>query len=369
MISKYSFLDTPSLLIDRDIAMENILMMQRKADQLGLKLRPHIKTHRMPYFAKLQTECGAAGIACAKIGEAEVMAAYGIKDIFIANEVIGESKYERLLKLHKQIHVRIGIDNTVQLQQMEKIFSNAENPLEVLIEYEVGECRTGVVTDTQLKDLIENIKKCKHVVLKGIFSHEGHTYKAESMEDCREKAKEAYARTIRAANIIRDMGVEIDTVSIGATPSIMNGAYLEGITELRLGTYIFFDVGQSNAIQDYSHCAATVLASVISKPVGDRVVLDTGAKALVSQNRPTGICSTKGFGSIKGATHIRLDSLFDEHGVINNAEFRDAVSIGDKVEVIPSHVCPTVNLYDKAYLVSNGRVLEELPILCRGKSR
>ena len=165
------------------------------------------------------------------------------------------------------------------------------------------------------------------------------------------------------------MNVEIDTVSIGATPSVMNGHSFEGITELRLGTYIFFDVGQSKAIQDFSHCAATVLGSVISKPEKNRVVLDTGAKALVSQNRPTGICATAGFGAIKGAEDITIDNLFDEHGVLNNEKFKDMVEVGDKVEVIPSHVCPTVNLYDTAYLVSGGKIIQTLPIECRGKSR
>ena len=165
------------------------------------------------------------------------------------------------------------------------------------------------------------------------------------------------------------LGANIDTVSIGATPSVMNGSSFEGITELRLGTYIFFDVGQSNAIHDFSHCAATVLASVISKPEGNRVVLDTGAKALVSQNRPTGICATAGFGAIKGAEDITIGNLFDEHGVLNSEKFKNLVNVGDKVEVIPSHVCPTVNLYDTAYLVSNGKVIQTLPIACRGKSR
>ena len=121
--SPYSYLETPSLLIDNDRALANIQMMQQKADALGLKLRPHIKTHRMPYFAKLQMEAGACGIACAKIGEAEVMADHGIGDIFIANEVIGEDKYERLKRLHRRVHVRIGIDNEVQLAQMEKVFA------------------------------------------------------------------------------------------------------------------------------------------------------------------------------------------------------------------------------------------------------
>lgn len=368
MRSPYN-LPTPCLLIDRERTLDNIHMMQERADELGLKLRPHIKTHRMPYFAKLQVEAGAAGIACAKIGEAEVMADAGINDIFIANEVIGLDKYERLRDLHRRIHVRIGIDNKVQLAQMEEIFAEEEKPLEVLIEYEVGEVRSGIVEDDQLVDLVEAIKRCKHVVLKGIFSHEGHTYKADDIDDCVRKAKIAYERTVRAANLIREMGVEIDTVSIGATPSIMNGAYLEGITELRLGTYIFFDVGQSKAINDFSHCAATVLASVISKPHGERVVMDSGAKALVSQNRPTGICATRGFGAIKGAEHINIENLFDEHAVLNSAEFRDKVEIGDKVEVIPSHICPTVNLYDEAYLVSGGKVLGTLPVECRGKSQ
>lgn len=367
--SPYSYLETPSLLIDRDVALANIEMMQKKADSLGLKLRPHIKTHRMPYFAKLQMEAGACGIACAKIGEAEVMAANGIGDIFIANEVIGEDKYERLRELSRHIHVRIGIDNEVQLGQMEKVFAAEERPLEVLIEYEVGEVRTGVTNDEQLIRLVNAIKQCRHVVLKGIFSHEGHTYKADSIEDCCSKAKAAYEKTVRAADIIRGMGVDIDTVSIGATPSGMNGHSFEGITELRLGTYVFFDVGQSNAIHDFSHCAATVLASVISKPEKSRVVLDTGAKALVSQNRPTGICATAGFGAIKGAENITIENLFDEHGVLNSEKFSKLVNVGDKVEVIPSHVCPTVNLYDTAYLVSGGKVIETLPVACRGMSR
>ena len=367
--SPYSYLETPSLLIDNDIALANIAMMQKKADSLGLKLRPHIKTHRMPYFAKLQMEAGACGIACAKIGEAEVMADNGIGDIFIANEVIGEDKYERLKALHRRIHVRIGIDNEVQLAQMEKVFATEARPLEVLIEYEVGEVRTGVTSDEQLTRLVNAIQSSKRVVLKGIFSHEGHTYKADSVADCCAKAQAAYAKTVRAAELIRSLGADIDTVSIGATPSVMNGSSFEGITELRLGTYIFFDVGQSNAIHDFSHCAATVLASVISKPEGNRVVLDTGAKALVSQNRPTGICATAGFGAIKGAEDITIENLFDEHGVLNSEKFKNLVSVGDKVEVIPSHVCPTVNLYDTAYLVSNGKVIRTLPIACRGKSR
>lgn len=369
LTSPYSELETPCLLIDRERALANIAMMQARADALGVRLRPHIKTHRMPYFAALQMEAGACGIACAKLGEAEVMADHGIGDMLIANEIIGLEKYARLRALHRRVHVRVGIDNTAQLAQMEAVFAREARPLEVLIEYEVGEVRSGVAGDEALLALARAILASRHVALRGIFSHEGHTYRAESPAECRAQAQAAYEKTVRAAALLRDLGAEIDTVSVGATPSVMHGAYCEGITELRLGTYIFFDVGQARAIGDYSRCAATVLASVISKPEGDRVVLDAGAKALVSQNRPTGLCATAGFGAIKGAEHITVANLFDEHAVLNSAELRDRVQVGDKVEVIPSHVCPTVNLYDSAYLVSEGRVLSSLPVACRGRSQ
>ncbi|WP_274952488.1 alanine racemase [Angelakisella massiliensis] len=369
MKQMYQMIDTPSLIIDLDRAMENIQMMQQRANELGVDLRPHIKTHRMTYFAKKQMEAGAAGIACAKIGEAEVMAAAGIKDIFIANEIMGESKYERVRQLHQKIHIRVGVDNIYQIDQIEKVFAQEEKPLEVLMEYEVGENRSGIITDEQLDTLVEYILTKKHVVLKGIFSHEGHTYKASNRDDCVKKAEEAYRRTLRAADRMRQLGADIDTVSIGATPSIMNGSFLEGITELRLGTYVFFDLGQASAIGDFSHCAATVLTTIISKPTEERVVLDAGAKALVSQNRDSGICATAGFGYVKDSNNVRIAGLFDEHGLIYDSEFSKTVQVGDKIEVIPSHVCPTVNLYDEAVLVSNGAVVGTIPVDCRGKSK
>lgn len=369
MKEMYEQIDTPALLINKDVAIKNIEMMQKKADELGVVLRPHIKTHRMTYFAKLQMEKGAAGIACAKIGEAEVMAAAGITNIFIANEIVGEIKYRRLKELHKKIKIRIGVDNKTQIDQIEYVFEGEDNPLEVLIEYEVGENRSGVITDTQLTELVNYIKTKKNVILKGIFSHEGHSYKADNQKDCIKKAETAYERTLRAADIIRKLGVEIDTVSVGATPSVMNGAFVKGITELRLGTYIFFDLGQASAIHDFSHCAATVLGTVISKPTKERVVLDTGAKALVSQNREGGICSTGGFGYVKDSDNVRIGNLFDEHGLIYNEQFREQIQVGDKIEIIPSHICPTVNLYDEAYLISEDKIIGKVPVDCRGKSQ
>ncbi|MGM0409357.1 MAG: alanine racemase [Bacillota bacterium] len=369
MNSLYNFLDTPSLLIDLDQTKRNIKMMQKKTENLGISLTPHTKTHKMPYFAKMQIKEGARGIAVAKIGEAEVMAEHGIDNIFIANEIIGISKYKRIKKLNKKINISVGVDNRVQIDQIQKVFSNEKEALEVLIEYEVGENRTGVITDEQLIDLVNYIKEKKKVKLKGIFSHEGHTYKAKNRNLAKKLAEKSYRKSIEAANIIKNMGIDIDTISVGATPSVMNGAYVEGITDFRVGTYIFMDLGQAKAIGSFEKCAATILATVISKPTKNRVVLDAGAKALVPQNRDSGICSTNGYGYVKDSDNVYLTRLFDEHGIINDKNFQNEVSIGDKIEIIPAHICPTVNLYDEAQVVANGKLIKKVPILARGKTK
>lgn len=367
--SNYRSIDTPALLIDRDRMIENIDCMVEKARAGQVKLRPHIKTHRMPELAKLCLDKGATGITVAKIGEAEVMAEHGITDIFIANEVIGQTKYERLKKLQKKIKLSVGIDGTEQIDQIEQVFANAEKPLDVLIEIEVGENRSGLITDEQIKFIGRYLLDKKNIRLIGVFSHEGHCYKAKSIVDCKEKARIAHLRTIEAGQILREQGHDIQTISVGSTPSMLNATIADGVTEIRPGTFIFMDVGQGSILENFSHCAATVLASVISRPTEERIVVDAGAKALTSQNRTEGICATYGYGLIKGSANIRLRNVFDEHGVILNKVFRESVCVGDKIEIIPNHICPTCNLYEKAYLVSKGEILKTIPVLGRGKSQ
>jgi len=369
VLSRYSQLDTPALLIDMDLVRGNIAAMQEKADKYGVALRPHTKTHKMPELAKLQIAAGASGITVAKVGEAEVMATAGLTDIFIANQIVGISKLERIRQLSRQIKIRLGIDNPVQVDQLEVIFRDESRPIEVLIEIETGENRSGIIEEEQLIQLVKHIQAQTKVELKGVFSHEGHTYKAKDSAECRRLCLESQNRTLWAANLVRDLGTNIDTVSIGATPSLMHSEVLPGISEIRPGTYIFMDVGQGTAIADYSHCAATILASVISLPTAERIVLDTGAKALTLQTRSEGICTTRGYGLVKNSANVRLSGMFDEHGLIYDAALRAELKIGDKLEIIPNHICPVCNLYDSAYAVSQGNVSGDLQIAARGKTR
>jgi D-serine deaminase-like pyridoxal phosphate-dependent protein len=362
-------IDTPALLIDLPQVKKNIKDMQEKADQAGVFLRPHTKTHRTPALARLQLEAGAHGITVAKIGEAEVMAQNGTDDIFVASVTMGKQKIERLKRLAVHTKVSIGVDAEEQVMELSAIFAGERKPIDVLIEIETGEERTGLVPGQQLIRLAHVIKKSTGVRLKGVFSHEGHTYGASTADECRVFFKKSQEDTLRAAEMIRNEKIPVDVISIGATPSLLLGDILPGITEIRPGTYILMDAAQGHAIQDYSRCAATVLATVTSKPTSDRVVVDAGVKALTSFVRTKGICITPGYGLVKGFGDLRLARLYDEHGIILDSGANGRLKFGDKIQVVPNHICPTCSLYDTMYIMDGENVIAEYPVLCRGKSQ
>jgi D-serine deaminase-like pyridoxal phosphate-dependent protein len=369
VLSRYTSIDTPALLIDNDRLQQNIRFMQEKANKYGVSLRPHIKTHKMPRIAQMQLKAGAAGITTAKIGEAEVMAAHGIDDIFIANQIAGEIKYKRLRELNKRIKVSIGIDSVDNLIEIQKCFRDETKPLDVLVEIEVGENRSGVVLEDDLKRIVSQIMSTPQVRLKGVFSHEGHCYGAKDSEECKKFLLESQERVLGFVDLLSSMGTKAEVVSIGSTPSMMVGEIVPGITEIRPGTYVLMDMYQSNAIKTTERCAATVLGTVTSTPTDERFITDTGAKALTLQTQVGGMCATQGFGYIKGSNNKFVSLAYDEHGIFYDRELRGMLKVGDKIEIIPNHICPVSNLYDKAYLVSDGKVLEEMEVSCRGKSQ
>ena len=283
---KFHELDTPSLLLDHDIFMKNLMFMQDYADRNHVALRPHTKTHKSPELAKIQLETGACGIAVAKAGEAEIMAAAGMTDIFIANEIVGDQKLTRIRKLAESITISFGVDSPCQVEAAERIFADASKPAEVLIEIEVGENRSGIIEEADFIHLLQTFSACPHVHLKGLFSHDGNCYSAESVDACKAIAIGAQERTLHFAKLASDFGMTCEVISYGATPTFMNQVpILEGITELRPGTYALMDASQGNAIGSLDRCAASVLATVISKPTAERVILDVGAKGMTMQSR------------------------------------------------------------------------------------
>jgi len=365
----YLELDTPSLLVEQSRMMKNLHKMQDYADAHHVNLRPHTKTHKMPELALLQEKLGASGITVAKVGEAEVMAGNGLKDIFIANEIVGETKLRRIRELARSVRISFGIDSVEQVQMIESVFAGEEKPARVLAEIEVGENRSGVITKESFELLLSCLKKCRHINLIGVFSHDGDSYGAETVEIALERSVRAQIRTLEFAEMARERGFDISVVSVGSTPSMANGSEIvEGVTEIRPGTYIFMDASQGHAVGDMSCCAATVLATVMSKPTDTRVILDVGAKGLTMQHRDEGICATPGLGTIYEYPDTHIYAMYDEHAIIYDRHFHDSVKIGDKVRIIMVHICPVVNLYDRCWLIDdNGEVIKSIPIECRGK--
>ncbi|MDO5726175.1 MAG: alanine racemase [Tissierellia bacterium] len=364
---KYKELTTPALLIDEDVLLKNLKRMQDFANKKKVNLRPHTKTHKMPYIAKLQTDIGANGIAVAKTGEAKTMYDEGFDNILIANEIVSKEKLEAIKKMNEDRTVLFGVDSIDALKIILEVFDKT-NPAKVLVEIEVGENRSGVIEKKDFIELIKFMSFTDKIQYKGVFSHDGNSYSAKDLNELENIHLNSQKRTLEFVNLAKNIGFNSEIVSIGSTPPmICEMDILEGITEIRPGTYALMDASQSNVIGNYDQVAATVLATVISKPTAERTILDVGAKGITMQSRKTGITNSNGMGKILEYPDVFIDKVYDEHAIIYNREFRDKVKIGEKVRIIVAHICPTVNLYDKAHFIKADEIIYTKDISARGK--
>ena len=366
-------LDTPALVVDIDIMERNLARMQQKADAFKVKLRPHTKTHRTPALAKLQIERGAKGIAVAKLGEAEVMYEEGIRDIFIPNEIVGPIKLERLRKLNnRDILLSVAVDHPDHVKMLSEVFSSPGNKkMNVFIDVCTGYPRTGVQPGKDALDLARMIADSPGLHLKGIFTHDGHSYRAADSGEVREIFRKSQEDMLETAELMRGAGIPVEEISVGSTPSLLLcDEILEGVTEIRPGSYIFMDADQASVAGTYEHCAQTVLATVISRPTEERVVIDAGTKTLTACQSLSGIASSKGHGRLKEHPEIFLNRIAEEHGSFDipggsGLSYR----IGDRIEIISNHACPTSNLFRSIYGVKKGEVVAEWPVLAQSRSQ
>jgi D-serine deaminase-like pyridoxal phosphate-dependent protein len=344
-------LETPCVLIDIDRASANVLRAQAYADQHGKRLRPHIKTHKLPYWAKKQVEAGAAGITCQKIGEAEVMADAGLTDIFLPYNIIGRRKLDRLLALHRRITLSVTADSRETIEGLAATFTETAHPLIVLVECDTGMGRCGVQTPAEALALARRIDAAPGLKFGGLM-----TYPAAG------KAAEANAWLKEARDLLAASGIACERISSGGTPDMWHAAESDVVTEYRPGTYIYLDRYQvAKGVGTEDDCALTVLATVVSKPTATRAILDSGSKALTSDT-----LGMNGFGEIVGVRGALVVGLSEEHGNVALEEGA-SLSIGDRVRILPNHACVVTNLFDEVHLVSGDMVVETLPVAARGR--
>jgi len=368
METNFHNIDTPALLAEESILLRNIRSKQQLADRNGIGLRPHIKTHKSPYIANLQREAGASGIAVAKISEAEVLAVHGFDDIQIAYVIIGDKKVERLYELSKKVRkISCCVDSITGAKRLSDYFFDRGAVLDVFIKIDIGYNRTGVEKFSDILELALFVNDLPGIKLNGILTHAGMGYGAKTLDELMMIGYDEGTIMGKYAQKLRKSNIQIDEISAGSTPTSNFLAQSKEITELRCGNYVFHDMIQvSLGSCIISDCALSVLATVISKPSNNRVVIDAGSKALNLDKGVNDKVTLSGYGFIydKEATILRLS---EEHGVIYHD--CEKFEIGEKIRIIPNHACTVTNLYDKLYIVDNDKLIRSIDIEARGKSQ
>ena len=357
-------LETPSVIVDLDVVERNLSRMAESARRSGVRLRPHAKTHKVPELGRLQIAAGASGISLAKVGEAEVFAAAGFDDVFLAYPVVGAEKAKRLLALSDRTRLAIGADSLEGASSVAAVFHAAGRRIDALLKVDCGYHRVGVAPERAL-ELARRLVGLPGLSLRGIFTHGGHAYLEETPEGVARVARQEGETLSSVAEELRGAGVAVEEVSVGSTPTARGAMAVAGVTECRPGNYVYHDASQVSlgtcAIED---CAITVLATVVSVPADDRAVLDCGSKTLSSDGlRPRG----EGHGWILGRKS-RLDKLSEEHGVVRVAP-GETFRVGERVRVLPNHACVVSNLHDRVVVARGERIEGEWAVAARGRVR
>jgi len=349
-------LPTPCLLIDLPMLEANLEGMASFYRDRPAKLRPHYKTHKCPHIAKMQLELGAIGITCAKLGEAETLVEAGLTGILIANEVVDPVKIARLAELASQAYLIVAVDQADNLHQLSRAALEAGTTLDVLVEVDVGLHRCGVRTREQALELASLATTLPGVILVGVMGYEGHTVFEKDRERRVENVRQAMGKLTETAELLRLNGLHADIVSAGGTGTFdLTGDY-PGVTEIQAGSYPFMDAKYRQLGLPFQP-ALSLLATVISTPEPGLAIIDAGLKAITTDNGLPELLSPAG---------VKLMRLNEEHGILQ-VEPDVTLMVGERVELLPSHVCTTVNLHDWYYVLCDGALLDIWPIAARGK--
>jgi len=354
-----SQLDTPILCIDLDRMESNIRKMAGLCRDHGVAWRPHAKCHKTPAIALAELRAGAIGITCAKVSEAEVMAAGGVRDILIANMLVGQQKCERAAALCRWADPIVACDHYVQAQALSAVCQARGVTLRMLIEVDLGLERVGVAPGADTLALAQAIDKLPGLRLAGIMGYEGHLLKVADPAQKEAKIREAMGVLAHCADLLRRSGLPCPIVSAGGTGSYQYTVACPGITELQAGGGIFMDPYYRDACQvaglDF---ALTVLATVVSRPQRDRAVLDSGRKTLHSDFAAP---------RVVGYEDAVVKRLSAEHCELALGPQSQELKIGDKVELVIGYGDFTTVLHDEFYGFRNDRLEVVWPILARGK--
>ena len=345
-------LDTPSMIVDLTLMESNITKLMTTLLPTGVKIRPHLKTTKSAILAHKLVAAGATGGCVAKVSEAEALSSAGFDDLLITCEIIGPAKVSRLVELYRRHpNIRIVIDSEVGASAINDALASSgiPAPISVLLDLDVGLHRTGVQPGEPAVVLARHIATLKHLHLIGIQGYEGHLQHLHNLSERREKCLASMEILTSTADALRKEGFTMNVVTTGGTGTAEFCASVKGVTELQPGSFIFMDTDYRNAIGGFYSNSLSILATVVSKQGLRRVTIDAGLKSLTTDS---------GLAECRDGRY-RHENMGDEHGSLTWEEETPGLEVGDRVEMIPSHIDPTVNLHD-FYYAHRGGVLEEI---------
>jgi D-serine deaminase-like pyridoxal phosphate-dependent protein len=319
------------------------------------RLRPHFKAHKTPEIAKRQLAAGSCtGLTCATVGEAEIAADF-CDDLLIANEIVTAAKCARVAALARRVRVTTAIDSLAGLEALARAARDGGVSIGVLVDLNVGQGRCGVEPGEAALTLARQAVQSEGITLRGVMGYEGHLQPVRDRGERETRTRRAMHGLVNTARQIRDAGLPCEIVSAGGTGTYDISGTIEGITEIQAGSYALMDTDYS-AVGVPFEPAFRILGTIVSRPTRERCVADCGHKATTKDH---GLPSVRG---IEGAT---VTSLNDEHATIALPP-ESPIAIGDIVELLPSHIDPTINLHDVFYVVDGDRVVDIWPIAARG---
>lgn len=358
-----SQLVTPAFLIDLSVLKSNARFMQERARELGVRLRPHVKTHKSVEAARIQIDGGFGGITVSTLAEARFFKEGGFSDITYAVPV-GPDKLPAAAALQREMEkLSLLVDTAAGLAFVEDYAARENVRFNVFLKVDCGYHRAGVDPGGgEALEIARRIDESSFLDFEGILTHAGHAYKSRDAQKTRKVARQERDTMVRFAERLEEAGIGSRTISVGSTPTAAHADHLEGVTEMRPGNYLFFDKFQADVHScRLAQCSATVLASVVSHQHNPpRILIDAGALALSKDRGADHIQSETVYGAIQGHRHLRISSLSQEHGIVTSRGPIDFGKhrIGSRLRIIPNHSCLTAACFPEYHVVEGEEVVD-----------
>lgn len=355
--------ETPVLLLDVDALDRNIARMGEFFHGKKAALRPHVKVHKSPWLALKQIAAGARGITCAKVSEAEVMMAGGVDDILVANEIVGEDKIRRLVKLANLCKLTVAVDDLENARQISGFAALEGSKVRVLVDLNLSGAvtgildRTGVLPGNDAVTLALEVSKLPNLQFSGLMGYEGSLSAFADQKSKLEGGTKALSLLVQASESITAAGLNVEVVSCGGTMSYKTAADFSGVTEVQAGGYVFMDLGYRRSGVDFE-TSLTLLTRVVSRPRPEKAIIDAGFKTISAES---------GLPAVKGRDDLQVTSLNAEHGHILVKDPSRGPKRAERLELLPSHADTTTCLHDEYVLVRNGEIDGSVKIAARGR--